>query len=54
MMWDQRYSGEAYAYGTEPNEFLVAWLPGCRWEGSCALGKAKAATPSGWPVRVMT
>ena len=27
MMWDQRYSGEAYAYGTEPNEFLVAMAP---------------------------
>ena len=26
-MWDQRYSGEAYAYGTEPNEFLVAMAP---------------------------
>jgi SAM-dependent methyltransferase len=24
MMWDQRYGGEEYAYGTEPNEFLVA------------------------------
>lgn len=23
-MWDQRYSGETYAYGTEPNGFLVA------------------------------
>jgi 2-polyprenyl-3-methyl-5-hydroxy-6-metoxy-1,4-benzoquinol methylase len=23
-MWDQRYGGEDYAYGTEPNEFLVA------------------------------
>lgn len=23
-MWDQRYSGEDYAYGTEPNDFLVA------------------------------
>jgi SAM-dependent methyltransferase len=23
-MWDQRYGGEEYAYGTEPNEFLVA------------------------------
>ncbi len=22
-MWDQRYSSEAYAYGTEPNDFLV-------------------------------
>jgi SAM-dependent methyltransferase len=21
-MWDQRYGGEAYAYGTEPNDFL--------------------------------
>lgn len=21
-MWDERYSGEAYAYGTEPNDFL--------------------------------
>lgn len=26
-MWDQRYSGEGYAYGTEPNEFLVAMAP---------------------------
>ena len=24
MMWDQRYGGEEYAYGTEPNAFLVA------------------------------
>jgi SAM-dependent methyltransferase len=23
-MWDERYSAEEYAYGTEPNEFLVA------------------------------
>lgn len=23
-MWDQRYSSETYAYGTEPNEFLSA------------------------------
>jgi SAM-dependent methyltransferase len=23
-MWDQRYSSEEYAYGTEPNDFLVA------------------------------
>jgi SAM-dependent methyltransferase len=23
-MWDQRYGGKEYAYGTEPNEFLVA------------------------------
>jgi SAM-dependent methyltransferase len=23
-MWDERYSGESYAYGTEPNGFLVA------------------------------
>lgn len=23
-MWDQRYSGNTYAYGTEPNDFLVA------------------------------
>lgn len=22
-MWDERYSGETYAYGTEPNDFLV-------------------------------
>ena len=26
-MWDQRYSGQAYAYGTEPNAFLVAMAP---------------------------
>jgi 2-polyprenyl-3-methyl-5-hydroxy-6-metoxy-1,4-benzoquinol methylase len=25
-MWDQRYSSETYAYGTEPNEFLVNML----------------------------
>lgn len=23
-MWDQRYDSETYAYGTEPNDFLVA------------------------------
>ena len=23
-MWDQRYSNETYAYGTEPNDFLLA------------------------------
>ena len=23
-MWDQRYSNEAYAYGTEPNDFLTS------------------------------
>jgi SAM-dependent methyltransferase len=23
-MWDQRYSGDSYVYGTEPNEFLVS------------------------------
>ncbi len=23
-MWDKRYSGESYAYGTEPNDFLRA------------------------------
>jgi len=22
-MWDQRYSGDSYAFGTEPNDFLV-------------------------------
>ena len=30
-MWDERYRAEGYAYGTEPNDFLVAsasWLPG--------------------------
>jgi hypothetical protein len=21
-MWDERYSGETHAYGTEPNDFL--------------------------------
>jgi len=26
-MWDQRYGGKEYAYGTEPNEFLVAMSP---------------------------
>ena len=26
-MWDQRYSGQAFAYGTEPNAFLVAMAP---------------------------
>lgn len=25
-MWDQRYSNETYAYGTEPNDFLVSQL----------------------------
>jgi 2-polyprenyl-3-methyl-5-hydroxy-6-metoxy-1,4-benzoquinol methylase len=25
-MWDRRYSNETYAYGTEPNEFLVSML----------------------------
>ena len=25
-MWDQRYNGETYAYGTEPNAFLVSML----------------------------
>ena len=25
-MWNQRYSNETYAYGTEPNDFLVAML----------------------------
>lgn len=25
-MWNQRYSSETYAYGTEPNEFLTAML----------------------------
>ena len=25
-MWDQRYSSETYAYGTEPNAFLVSML----------------------------
>jgi 2-polyprenyl-3-methyl-5-hydroxy-6-metoxy-1,4-benzoquinol methylase len=32
-MWDERYSGETYAYGTEPNGFLVdmaAHLPSGR------------------------
>ena len=22
-MWDERYAGEEYAYGTEPNQFLA-------------------------------
>lgn len=26
-MWDERYSGEDYAYGTEPNDFLRAVAP---------------------------
>ncbi|MHB8079462.1 MAG: class I SAM-dependent methyltransferase [Candidatus Krumholzibacteriia bacterium] len=26
--WDERFAGEAYFYGTEPNEFLAAALPG--------------------------
>ena len=25
-MWDQRYSNNGYAYGTEPNDFLVSML----------------------------
>ena len=28
--WDERYLGEAYAFGTEPNDFLLetqAYLP---------------------------
>ncbi len=33
-MWDQRYAGEDYAYGLEPNAFLAAqsglWAPGMR------------------------
>ena len=24
-MWDARYLGQTYVYGTEPNDFLVAW-----------------------------
>ena len=27
-MWDERYSGEAYAYGTEPNAFLAEMATG--------------------------
>lgn len=23
-MWDERYSGESYAYGTKANDFLVS------------------------------
>lgn len=29
-MWDQRYAGDSFFYGTEPNDFLraeAAWLP---------------------------
>lgn len=25
-MWDERYGNDEYAYGTEPNDFLVEWL----------------------------
>lgn len=25
-MWDNRYSGDAYAYGTEPNNFLASMI----------------------------
>ena len=25
-MWDERYASDEYAYGTEPNDFLVTWL----------------------------
>lgn len=32
-MWDERYSGEAFAYGTAPNDFLVAAEPGIRRGG---------------------
>jgi SAM-dependent methyltransferase len=27
MMWDQRYASETYAYGTEPNDYLVRMAP---------------------------
>jgi 2-polyprenyl-3-methyl-5-hydroxy-6-metoxy-1,4-benzoquinol methylase len=27
QMWDERYGGSSYAYGTEPNEFLVSSAP---------------------------
>lgn len=30
QMWDERYSGEEYAYGEEPNEFLKAQLSGLK------------------------
>ena len=39
-MWGQRYSTEAYVYGTEPNDFLVAQF-GSLPAGWFVLGKEK-------------
>jgi SAM-dependent methyltransferase len=40
-MWDQRYSGATYAYGTEPNEFLVAMAPRLRTGRVLCLGEGE-------------
>ena len=45
-MWDQRYSSESYAYGTEPNDFLISMydkLPSGRTL-SLAEGEGRNAT----------
>ena len=40
-MWDQRYGGKAYAYGTEPNDFLVAMAPRLRAGRILCLGEGE-------------
>ena len=56
-MWDERYSGETYAYGTEPNDFLIEMsgqLP--TGQVNChrtVSAKARAAMPFGWLSRAM-
>ena len=34
-MWDQRYSEDQYAYGTEPNEFLAAYASKLKGPALC-------------------
>ena len=43
--WDARYAGEAFAFGTEPNDFLRASVEG--WTPGDALCLAEELAPRG-------
>ena len=51
-MWDERYAGDDYVYGTEPNDYLKAQADlFARGAGCFVWPKAKGAMPSTWPSR---
>lgn len=48
FMWDERYKSEVYAYGTEPNDFLIEVCAKLPRETFYVLPKAKVEMQCGW------